>query len=127
MYRILIKDKFESAHYLTNYYEDGSDEPIHGHTFRVEILLESNSLKNGISLDFIPFEKKLKDIVLSLDHCLLNDHPYFQMNNPTAENIAHYIYNEMQRNMDNTLQSKEKIFEVKVWEGPDHYASYFPQ
>lgn len=126
MFKVLIKDKFESAHFLTHYYEDGSDEPIHGHTFYVEVILQSKNLKNGISLDFIPWEKKLKTIVEKLDHCLLNDLPFFKESDPTAENIALFVYQHIEECEDSSLQSGDQIAEVKVWEGPDHYASYVP-
>ncbi len=124
MYRISIKEKFESAHYLYRYFPDGSDEAIHGHTFYVEILMESPYLDNGISLDFIPYEDTLKKIAADLDHRMINEHPAFRNLNPTAENIAVYIYQELLKN--SFLREKERIAEVKVYEGPDHYASFIP-
>lgn len=123
-YIIRVASVFESSHFLYRYFPDGSDEPMHGHSWKVEVFIASSELKNGISVDFVETKKALKEICSQLDHSLINDFSPFKKENPTSENIARYIY----------VLLKEKVFlpeyafikEVRVWEGPQNYASFFP-
>lgn len=120
-YLIRISGEFESAHFLYQYFPDGSDEPMHGHSWQVEVFIRSNDLQNGISFDFVLAKQALEKICLELDHALLNDFPLFQKENPTSENIARYIYVLLQK------ETTANISEVRVWEGPHNYASFFPE
>ena len=122
-YQIRIHGIFESAHYLYNYYPDGSDEELHGHTWEAEVFISTNKkLQNGISVDFLDARKKFDELILNLDHVCLNELSYFKENNPTAENIAFYIF----KNLKNSIPKNSFISENRVWEGPKNYASYFP-
>jgi len=121
-YEIRIDGMFESAHFLYDYYGPGKNEPLHGHTYQVEIFIGSNKLRNGISVDFLDVRTEFDKLMLALDHICLNTHPPFTESSPTAENISEYIYNHIKP----CLQKDAKITEVKVWEGPKHSASFFP-
>ena len=122
VYQIRVHGIFESAHYLYNYYQDGSDEELHGHTWEAEVFVKTRQMQNGISVDFLDIRKKFDLIIDALDHTSLNDFGPFKELNPTAENIAHYIYDELK----GSLREGESISEVRVWEGPKNHASYFP-
>lgn len=121
-YRIRIHGIFESAHYLYEYYPDGSDEEMHGHTWEAELFLDSTVLKNGISVDFLDIRRSFDSLVNDLDHVLLNEVGPFAKENPTAENLAHYIY----KTLKDDIPTGAHCYEVRVWEGPKNYASYFP-
>ncbi|EMG12744.1 6-pyruvoyl tetrahydropterin synthase domain protein [Leptospira interrogans serovar Grippotyphosa str. LT2186] len=41
---IRIEERFESSHYLYKYFPDGSDEPIHGHSWKVELYLSGKKI-----------------------------------------------------------------------------------
>ncbi|MDH5719397.1 MAG: 6-carboxytetrahydropterin synthase [Spirochaetia bacterium] len=121
-YQIRVEGIFESAHYLYNYYSDGRNEELHGHTFKAEVFCLSKKLSNGISIDYYTVHKELEKIVDYLDHKCLNDIDYFKKENPTSENIAKYIYRKITEKLpENTILS-----EIRVWEGPKFYASFFP-
>lgn len=121
-YAIRISAAFESSHFLYRYFADGSDEPMHGHSWQVEIFIFSSQLENGISMDFIPVKQALEKVCSQLDHICLNELEVFREHNPTSENIARYIFGQLQKEVSSAAFLKE----IRVWEGPQNYASFFP-
>jgi 6-pyruvoyltetrahydropterin/6-carboxytetrahydropterin synthase len=113
---------FESAHFLYDYYGPGKNEPVHGHTYRVELFIGGNKLRNGISVDFLEVRKEFDKLMTELDHICLNTKPAFAETSPTAENIAEYIFNHIKGHVSDDA----RITQVKVWEGPKNSASFFP-
>ena len=51
-YILRVRESFEAAHHLTSY--RGRPEPVHGHSCKVEALLEAEALDDeGIGFDFV--------------------------------------------------------------------------
>lgn len=123
---IRIEGRFESAHYLYNYYADGSDEAIHGHSWKVEVFLSSNEniREDGISFDFLTVRKKLDQLVSSIDHILINEHPAFKNINPTSENIAQWFFLGLKHE---ALSQNGKIVRIVIHEGPENLAFFEPE
>lgn len=121
MYRVGVWDHFSSAHYLRNY--QGKCEHIHGHNWKVEVVLEGNKLdKSGMLLDFGILKKHLKEIMGILDHkCLNEDVEFFKELSPSSENIARFIFQELSRRIED---KDVKVFEVKVFESENSYAIF---
>lgn len=121
MYRIGVWDHFSSAHYLRNY--KGKCEHLHGHNWKVEVVLEGDTLdKSGMMLDFGILKKHLKEIMDALDHkCLNDDLPYFKTLSPSSEHIARYIFNSLKKRLKS---EKVTVYEVKVFESENSYAIY---
>ncbi|WCL50306.1 6-pyruvoyl trahydropterin synthase family protein [Leptospira sp. GIMC2001] len=122
---IRIEGRFESAHYLYEYFPDGSDEPIHGHSWKVEVYLAGkNGLRaDGISYDFISAKSKLKELVDTIDHLMINDLPEFKGVNPTSENIAKWFFYGLKSSVDETGGIIQKIV---IHEGPENIAYFIP-
>ncbi len=122
---IRIEGRFESAHFLYNYFPDGSDEPIHGHSWKVEVFLEGieNIRPDGISYDFLSARTRLLELVHSIDHILINDHPDFKGINPTSENVARWFYSGLKETIHN---SSGKVRRIVIHEGPENYAFFEP-
>jgi len=123
---IRIEGSFESAHYLYSYFPDGSDEPIHGHSWQVELFIAAKNAgcsDNGISFDFLDLKIELYQCLEKIDHCLINQLEDFKNVNPTAENIARWFYNKLLSVAD---KKKGVIKEIRVHEGPHAYASFIP-
>lgn len=92
---------FDSAHHLTKYY--GKCERVHGHTYRLKVTVSGEVQSNGMAVDFVILKRIIKKHILNkLDHHNLND--YFE--NPTAEVVAQWIWNELE-NIEDLL--KEEI------------------
>ena len=126
---VRIEGRFESSHYLYAYMANGSDEPMHGHSWLVQISLASlahrntSIQKNGVSFDFLAVRQRLNKLLERIEHLCINDLEEFQGVNPTAENIARWFYQGLKR----TVAEKEgKILEVRVYEGPGNMAVFCP-
>jgi len=118
MYKVKIVDDFSSAHNLREY--EGNCERLHGHNWQIEVLLKGEQLDDlGMLVDFRVLKKELKNILSTLDHTYLNDHEYFSKVNPTSENIAHFIYQELKSCFG------EKMDKVVIWESNNSAAEYY--
>lgn len=121
MYKAGVWDHFSSAHYLRNY--QGKCENLHGHNWKVEVVVKGENLdKAGMLVDFGILKKNLKEVLDMLDHKCINDEiEFFRENSPSSENIAKYIYD--------MLSIKLKEFDVlidyvKVFESENSFAIY---
>ncbi len=124
---VCIEGRFESSHYLYNYMPDGSDEPIHGHSWLVEVELAQakGALQdNGISLDFLALRQRLDTLLERIEHLCINDLEEFQGVNPTAENIARWFYQGL---LSKAQEQKASILELRIHEGPGNVAIFRPK
>jgi len=120
MYQINIEAHFSSAHRLRDY--NGECERLHGHNWKVKISVSSEFLNNlGMVMDFRDIKSHTKILVDRLDHQYLNDIAPFTKINPTTENIAKYLFDELSK-VVNTEQIK--VSGVEIWESPTCSASY---
>jgi len=121
MYELIIKSGFSGAHYLRGY--RGKCEKLHGHNWKVEVKFEKSSLNNiGIASDFKILKSKLNKVLIELDHSLLNSLTPFKKINPSAENIARYIFNKLK----SSIKQKSLILtSVSVWESENSCAIYY--
>ena len=121
MFRLTVIDSFASAHQLREY--EGRCENLHGHNWRVEVVVEGRELNpQGLLLDFKDLKRTLKGILDELDHTFLNEHPYFKDRNPTSENLAFYIFREMEGALK--TYSGVRVKSVTVWESDRAGATY---
>ena len=121
MFEISIEGGFEAAHNLRNY--RGKCEKLHGHNYRVQAFFSGGKLDgSGMLLDFIALKKELEKITEKLDHKYLNEIKPFGRLNPTAENIAEYIFAEMKK----AVKGKSaRISRISVWETEKNCATYY--
>jgi len=123
MYELTVKRQFDAAHSLWGY--QGRCSRLHGHTWMVEVSVAGAGLdENGMLVDFHEIKRLVEKVVQDFDHQYLNElEPFNQPGketNPTAENIACYIY----RLLKNALASGLELTRVQVWESPDAGACY---
>ncbi|MCH9740351.1 MAG: 6-carboxytetrahydropterin synthase [Epsilonproteobacteria bacterium] len=63
--------KFENAHIVRNCSTTRCSENIHGHSYKVEVLLESNYLDNGqMVYDFGLTKRYIKELIDGFDHAI---------------------------------------------------------
>ena len=116
MFEIKVKANFSSAHNLRNY--RGKCEHLHGHNWVVEAVFCYGKLdKEGMAVDFKYAKAMLKDILEQLDHSYLNEQKPFKVINPTSENIAKFIYNQVKKR-------NSRIGSISVWENESSCATY---
>ncbi|ADN02691.1 6-carboxytetrahydropterin synthase QueD [Spirochaeta thermophila] len=119
VYVVRAEGTFAAAHYLSSYH--GKCETLHGHNYRVRAYAAGRKLdEGGMVLDFGILKKALREVLARLDHTNLNDHPFFQ-ENPSAERIATYVYEEMVKKLPGT-----PIWKVEVFETDENLAIYLP-
>ena len=95
-YTLRVIARFEAAHHLTSY--RGAPEPSHGHSWRVEAVLETAELgPEGMAWDFVEVQGALRELASRLDH----------------------------RDMKTWLPAAP-LAEVTLWEGPDCSATFRP-
>jgi len=125
-FQVRIAGRFESSHYLYRYFPDGSDEPMHGHSWLVEVFMsrdDGGTGENGISVDFLAARLRLNEMTDRLEHVCLNHLEEFRRVNPTAENLARWFYMGLRPEAE---KSRGRVREIRVHEGPDNYAIYRP-
>lgn len=118
-YEISAETTFAASHQLRDY--KAPLEPLHGHNFRVEVFVVSDSLpETGYVVDFLELESMVKDVVAPYDHRHMNDLPPFDELNPTTENMARFFFDELAKK----LPGGTSLRRVRVWEAPTYSASY---
>ena len=119
-YRVTVSARFEAAHNLIHY--KGGPEPLHGHSYRVEAVLESEELQEyEVAVDFLPARRALEAIAKEFDYRYINEHPAFAGRNTSAENLARYF---AERLGTSGILGWTRVAEVTVWEGPENRATY---
>jgi 6-pyruvoyltetrahydropterin/6-carboxytetrahydropterin synthase len=122
MYEITVEKHFEAAHYLRGY--QGKCEKTHGHRYKVVVKVQASRLNEiGLAYDFTDLKRYLKEILDRYDHACLNDIPPFDKINPSAENIAAAIYNELKEKLS---ASPVTLVSVAAWESPEQGVTYRP-
>ena len=122
MYEVSVEQHFDAAHYLRGY--GGRCENLHGHRFRVKVGIECTKLDNvGMAYDFADLKNILRETLARFDHTCLNDVPPFDKINPSSENIASTIYDEIQSFLP---RESAVLSRVEVWESPDSSVLYRP-
>jgi 6-pyruvoyltetrahydropterin/6-carboxytetrahydropterin synthase len=123
MFEVCIEHTFSAGHALRNYH--GKCENVHGHNYKVHVVVRGETLDEaGMLADFVELKKLLRAVSEPLDHVFLNDMEPFTTLNPSAENIAWYICEKMQEGLDQ--ENPVEVAEVKVWETDIQFATYRP-
>ncbi|HST59709.1 MAG TPA: 6-carboxytetrahydropterin synthase [Longimicrobium sp.] len=121
MFLLNVKASYDSAHFLRNY--KGKCENLHGHHYVVEAGLAYEDVgPGGMAMDFTDAKRVLRAIANELDHNNINDLEPFTTLEPSAENQARWIFEEMQRRLG--PPDGDHLVYVRVWETPNQWAQY---
>jgi 6-pyruvoyltetrahydropterin/6-carboxytetrahydropterin synthase len=124
VFEVSVEETFAAGHALRGY--RGKCENPHGHNYRLRITLRGPQLDTtGLLYDFVHLKQVIHTVVEGVDHKFLNDQPPFDVLNPSTENIAKYLYDEISRQMRGP-QNGASIVRVDVWETDTSRASYWP-
>ena len=123
MYTVTIETEFSAAHIIRGY--NGPCSRLHGHNWKVTVEAKTDILDTlGMSVDFYVLQKKTEEITAKFDHRDMNSIPPFDKElNPTSENIARYIYDELKK----LLSSQIKLSFVAIGETGQYTAKYSEQ
>ena len=121
MYEVFVKVNFSAAHQLRGY--DGKYENLHGHNWSALVSIEADELDAmGVGIDFVKLKKFVEEILGELDYQNINEIPPFDEQNPSAENIARWLFLKLKEKV-NTPSTRVKRVEIYEMEGCG--ASYF--
>lgn len=101
--------RFESAHHLPLLPEGHKCKNVHGHNYRVEVIVSGALDARGFVMDFAEIDAEIMPLIRKLDHRLLNE--VEGLENPTAEIIASWL-----------LQRIKGCESVRVYENDDCWA-----
>jgi 6-pyruvoyltetrahydropterin/6-carboxytetrahydropterin synthase len=124
VYTIRKKFKFDAAHQLHGLPVGHKCAALHGHTYAVEVVVESETLDaRGFVRDYGELRDLGEHINVYLDHQLLNEvgekFEIVELLQPTAENIARYLY-------EWSVERWPDVVAVRVSETPETMAEYRP-
>lgn len=118
MYTITKEFHFCAGHHLIGLPEGHPCAKPHGHNYLVKVELKSSVLNKHYFVQDYGELKPIKDwIDTKLDHQNLNE---ILTNQPSAENIAYYIYHEFKHKFP-------RLSAVEVSETPKTVARYEPK
>jgi 6-pyruvoyltetrahydropterin/6-carboxytetrahydropterin synthase len=121
MFEVTIEETFAAGHALRNY--KGKCENVHGHNYRCQVTMAGDRLNEiGLLVDFVELKKAVHTVLDRMDHQWLNDFPPFDKLNPSAENMARYIYDEVEAALP--AGSGAAIQLVRLWETDTCSATY---
>lgn len=119
-YRIGKSFTFDAAHYLPSLPPEHKCSRLHGHTYTVEVVLSATSLSPpGFVTDFGELGPLRHYLDATLDHQHLNRALDVE---PTSENLARYIADWFQENVEPTIPARLET--VRVHESPTSWAEY---
>jgi len=111
-YTLKVVTDFAASHALRNY--EGACQRMHGHNWKVEVEVLATRLDDvGMGVDFKVIKRATNEVLDTLDHYHLNDIPPFDEINPTAENIAAYIFKNVGKLINTTHIN---VSAITVWE-----------
>ena len=114
---MLLRKEFviDAAHNLVRYH--GKCEALHGHTYRLAVVLDGTPDEEGMILDFTELSRIVKERVVSrLDHTYIND----VIDQPTSENIARWVWDQIEKDVS---RPNCRLSSVEVWETPTSCAT----
>ena len=123
IYEVKIITDFAAAHNLRNF--RGKCENLHGHNWKVEVVVRGRELdKSGVLIDFREVKEATREALKEMDHHYLNDLPFFREHNPSSENIARYLFEALAQRLDD---GNRWLYRVSAWESADACATFISE
>ena len=121
MYEVTVKTGFAAAHQLRLY--DGKYENLHGHNWTAQVTVEADELDSiGVGIDFVKLKVMVEKNLSELDYHNINEVPPFDEQNPSAENIARWLFLKLKVEVNTNLT---RVKRVEIFEMEGCGASYF--
>ena len=119
MFAVTVETSFLASHQLT--LPDGLKEPLHQHNWLVTAEVSCGRLNNmGLVMDFKKLKAMVDNIVAHLSNKPLEASDYFRKNSSSAENVAKYIYDQLEPELPKNV----KLNHIRVVEEPGCSAKF---
>jgi len=124
MFEVSVEYTFAAGHALRGY--KGKCENVHGHNYKVQLVLGGEQLDStGMLMDFVEVRKVIKERVERLDHRFLNDLAPFDKLNPSAENLAKYFYEQTSAQLHQMTTGRVRVKDCTLYETDTSFARYY--
>ncbi len=121
MWEISHETVVAAAHQLR--FAPGEGERLHGHNWRIKATVRAERLDDsGFVMDFNVLGPMLRAVVEPYEHAFLNELAPFDDLNPTAENIARVVADNLGAKIDD---GRVRVVKLEVWENDACLATYF--
>jgi len=118
--RIYKEFTFEAAHSLPSAPEGHPNARIHGHSFRVRVVIEGEpDAETGLLIHFDDLKDAVDGLRTTLDHNFLND--IEGLDNPTLELISKWLWDRLHNRVQGLAEiaiSRDTCGEGCVYTGP---------
>ena len=119
MFTISVETHFQASHQLI--LSDGSKEPLHSHDWVVTAAVSSEKLDDmGVVMDFRTLREIILNVTAELDNTVLGEVEHFRQNNPSAENVAIYVYEKLRVELPEGMELRS----IEVVEEPGCSAKF---
>jgi 6-pyruvoyltetrahydropterin/6-carboxytetrahydropterin synthase len=121
MYCVAVSKDLIAQHYLIGG-DWGAENDLHSHHYRIELILEGESLdKHGYLVDIVDIENTLDALISRYRDKTLNDLPEFEGLNPSIERFSSFLC----QSLADIIQAPNLgAITVKLWENDIAWASY---
>ena len=86
--------QFEAAHWLPTFPQGHKCRRMHGHSFRIDVVVEGDvDQEKGYLIDYGTIKQAAQPVIDQLDHYVLNE--IEGLENPTAEMIAKWVFDRV--------------------------------
>ena len=114
---------FSAAHQIR--FHPGKCERLHGHNWRVRVHARASELNRlGMVVDFADLQRMVAEACSRFDHRNVNEVAPFDEVNTTAENLARFFHDEVNRRLGETEGGRVRVSRVEVWENEGSLAVY---
>ncbi len=114
---------FSAAHQIRLH--GGKCERLHGHNWRIRVHARASRLNDiGMVVDFAELKEMVADVGSRFDHRNVNEVPPFDVENTTAELLARFFYEEVNRRLAGREDGRVRVSRVEVWENEGSLAVY---
>lgn len=125
MFTVFKDYTFAAAHSIRGH--QGECRHLHGHTYRVRVHVAAARLDElGMVIDFADLKALLAEVLGRFDHRVINDVPPFDERNSTAELLAQYAAEEVDRRLAERTGGRVRVAKAEVWESDTSCALYEP-
>jgi len=127
IYELSVRAEFCAAHRLVGY--PGNCKNTHGHNWGVTAFVRCQELDElGMGLDFREIKLLVREALSTLDHACLNDLPPFREQNPTAENIARHLHQDLGARLAARVPNgRATVSRILVTETPGAEVAYWEE
>jgi 6-pyruvoyltetrahydropterin/6-carboxytetrahydropterin synthase len=120
VYELTVEGRFAAAHNLRDF--KGKCENLHGHNWKVEVIVQGSELiQADLLMDFGDLKTLMNQALDKIDHQYLNELEPFITCNPSSELIAKFIYDDIA----GQLPKNVSMVRVSVWESPGQQGELF--